>query len=150
MSNTNGDNWSAQITENIQPGTMVYYYIKAQANSGKQMTRPMPAPEGYFDFFIMDPNVSSTNNEKENETLLNAYPNPASSITCIPIETQESSYASLEMYDIFGKKVTTIYEGLINTGLTNYFINAKNYSPGVYFLILNKGEDTLRKKIIIK
>lgn len=39
--------WTAAIPQ--QPGgSTVYYYIHATANSGKQIARPMPAPEGYF------------------------------------------------------------------------------------------------------
>ena len=47
--------WTADIPQ--QPGgATVYYYIHATANSGKQISRPMPAPEGYFQFKI---NVST-------------------------------------------------------------------------------------------
>jgi agmatine/peptidylarginine deiminase len=149
MTNTNDDNWSTQITQDIPAATTVYYYITAQANSGKQMSRPMPAPEGYFDFYIMDPTVSSINSFDDIETHIDAYPNPASAITCIPIKTETSEYATLEMYDVFGKKTTTIHDGMINAGSSKYFINAKDYAPGVYFIILNKQGKILRKKIVI-
>lgn len=149
MNNTNNDSWSAQIIEDFAVGTNVYYYISALANSGKQMARPMPAPAGYFDFLILDSNVASLNKEQQNKNSLDVYPNPARAMTCIPIEADVSSYGQLEMYDLFGKKVVTIHEGIVKSGLTNYFIDANNFSSGVYFLILNKDGVSIRKKLVI-
>jgi hypothetical protein len=53
------------------------------------------------------------------------------------------------MYDLFGKKVVTIHEGIVKSGLTNYFIDANNFSSGVYFLIFNKDGVSIRKKLVI-
>jgi hypothetical protein len=149
MTNIGENNWSAQINGDISPQTMVYYYISAQANSGKKMSRPMPAPLGYFDFYITDQTVSSVNPFKDIETSIDVYPNPARAITCIPIETQTSAYASIELYDVFGKKVSTIHNGIINAGSSKFFINAKDYAPGVYFITLHKEAKVYRKKIVI-
>ena len=149
MTNNGENNWSAQINGDIPPQTMVYYYISAQANSGKQMSRPMPAPEGYFDFYIIDPNVSSVNPFKDLETSIDIYPNPAKAITCIPIETQTSANARIEMHDIFGKKVSTIHNGIINAGTSKFFINAKDFASGVYFIAMYKEGKIYRKKIVI-
>lgn len=149
MTNNGDDNWSASISQNIPVGTMVYYYISAQANSGKQMSRPMPAPQGYFDFYVIDPTIGTVNPFENVETSIDVFPNPASAITCIPIETETSEYATLKMFDLFGKKITTIHEGMINSGSSKYFINAKDYVPGVYFIALEKQGKIFRKKIVI-
>ena len=45
MSLTSNDIWSSDIT--VQT-TNVEYYIWAQATSGKTLTRPIVAPEGYW------------------------------------------------------------------------------------------------------
>ena len=51
MTNTTGDNWSADIPPQ-SAGTTIYYYISAQSNSGKSQLRPITAPDGYFDFEV--------------------------------------------------------------------------------------------------
>jgi agmatine deiminase len=43
--------WGAQIPP-YEAGTTIEYYITATANNGKQQTRPMPAPEGFFSFEV--------------------------------------------------------------------------------------------------
>lgn len=53
MTNTNGNNWSADIT--AQPfGTTVHYYVEGTANNGKVQTNPMPAPAGYRKFDVIN------------------------------------------------------------------------------------------------
>ena len=39
------------------------------------------------------------------------------------------------MYDVFGNKVKDIYKGKIEQGRQNYFINARNFASGVYFVL---------------
>ena len=66
------ENWSANIPS--QPaGTTVYYYVEANANSGKMGTRPMPAPEGWWSFDVIDPSVSIVEQSVESP-LLQAFP----------------------------------------------------------------------------
>lgn len=45
------DLWLAQIPAQ-EPGTEVQYYIEALANDGKRQVRPLPAPEGYYNFEV--------------------------------------------------------------------------------------------------
>ena len=56
MNNTDGNNWLGTIEENLPAPNSVYYYIEATANSGKTLTRPLPAPEAYFKFNILEQN----------------------------------------------------------------------------------------------
>ncbi len=51
LDNLSEDMWSASIPAQAAE-TTVYYYIEAQANSGKQQVRPIVAPEGYFRFNV--------------------------------------------------------------------------------------------------
>ncbi len=47
-----GNNWSAAIP--AQPaGANIFYYIHATANNGKQITRPIVAPEGWWKFKVL-------------------------------------------------------------------------------------------------
>ena len=46
-----GDRWIATIPAQAS-GTEVQYYIEALANDGKRQVRPLPAPEGYYNFQV--------------------------------------------------------------------------------------------------
>jgi len=149
MTNTGGDNWAAFIEENLSAPNTVYYFIEASANSGKTLSRPLPAPEAYFNFNILEQNASLSQNNVTNIEL-SAYPNPASAITCIPINCVESFEGQISLTDVLGKEVTTIYEGKFKSGLNHFFIHANDFSEGIYFIVLNSEQIKIRKRLIIQ
>ena len=147
MTNTSGDNWSGSIPVQAD-GTTVYYYIKAKATSGKEQTRPMPAPAGYWSFLCKN-NVGIE--EKTATTSMESiYPNPAAYITCIPIESNENFYGTLSMLDATGRTVKIIHEGLFESGKNNYFINASEFASGLYIVRLESDHIVQQQKIIIR
>jgi agmatine deiminase len=60
MTNIGGNDWNASIPAQAY-GTTVYYYVEGTANSGKVQTKPMPAPEGYKSFQIINVVFGCTN-----------------------------------------------------------------------------------------
>jgi agmatine deiminase len=67
LSATSGDYWSCSIPGQTA-GDSVYYYIQANAVSGKSQVRPITAPSGYWAFKVVEPaapiaqfSASSTN-----------------------------------------------------------------------------------------
>ena len=150
MTNTDGNNWSALIQENLSAPNTVYYYIEATANSGKTLSRPLTAPEGYFKFNILEQNNTSLNQNSLNGIEINIYPNPASNNICIPVNSLESCEGQIILTDIYGKVITTVYDGNLKSGLNQFFINVKKYEPGVYFLVLNSDLSQIRKTFIIQ
>jgi agmatine deiminase len=60
MVNVGGNNWEASIP--AQPfGTTVYYYVEAEAVSGKVQRRPIVAPQGYKTFKVINEVFGCTN-----------------------------------------------------------------------------------------
>ncbi|MEE3036907.1 MAG: agmatine deiminase family protein [Bacteroidota bacterium] len=164
MSNNEGNNWQGILNESIELPATIYYYIQATAFSGKTQVRPLPAPEGYFDFNIFEDTISEpvdTITEPIDTTSyaydltpfdidLGVYPNPASALTCIPIESTKAFNAKLYLTDILGKEVAQIHQGQVKAPKTNFFIRANEFTPGVYFITLELNAKVLRKKLIIK
>ena len=70
MSLTSNDIWSSDIT--VQT-TNVEYYIWAQATSGKTLTRPMVAPQGYWTIQVGE--LGSA--DFKLQTITGPFPNPA-------------------------------------------------------------------------
>lgn len=150
MTNTDGNNWSAFIEENLSTPNSVYYYIEATANSGKTLSRPLPAPEAYFKFNILEQNNASLSQSIIKNIELSVYPNPASAITCIPVNCVESFEGQISLINVLGKEVTTIYEGNFLSGLNQFFIHANNYAKGMYFIVLDSEQSQIRKRLVIQ
>lgn len=144
--------WEAEIPFPVTKGiSMPYdYYITATSNSGKTQNRPITAPNGFWSFILdFDAGIFENNNNSITK-LGDIYPNPASAITCIPVETTKEIAATIELFDMIGKKVQTIYEGKIASGNKNFFINAADFSKGIYFVKLSTKEYSVSQKLMVK
>lgn len=148
MTNTSGHTWSAMIPATNEE-TEMFYYIKATANDGKEINRPMVAPEGYFHYDVIDC-IVATEDLEIGVSLENIYPNPASAITVIPVKTTKSLEAEILVTDILGRTMETVFSGKITVGENNYFIHANQYSAGTYFVNLKTEEKIFVQKLIIQ
>ena len=122
------------------------YYIDAASNSGKTQIRPITAPTGFWSFNI---NYLDGVNELSKVNLGKIFPNPASAITCIPVEVTNKVNATLDVYDMIGKKIKNIYTGSIS-GKKNFFINAADLAKGVYMVTLKTDNYSQTQKLIVK
>jgi len=61
----------------------------------------------------------------------------------------EKQCVSLILYDITGRKVATIAEGVFESGVYSYNFDSSNLSAGVYFLVLKGKKDTVAQKVLI-
>ncbi len=80
------------------------------------------------------------------------YPNPFNPSTSISFTLGTSGHASLKVFDVLGKEVATVAEGMFNAGERNTFtFNAENLTSGVYYyrLISNAAVET-RTMLLMK
>ncbi|MBI1225505.1 MAG: T9SS type A sorting domain-containing protein [Bacteroidetes bacterium] len=147
MQNTTGtDDWVASIPHQAN-GNYVYYYISATANSSKTQVRPLAAPQGYYRFKI-DDEVSSVN-EISFLNFEEIYPNPASSKTVIPLNVGVSTKITLDLNDVFGRKVKTIFDGKIEAGQSSKYFDASTLTPGTYFVTLKTASEISSRRVIV-
>lgn len=129
MSATEDENWTALLPAQAS-GTTVQYYIEAEANSGKVQQRPMPAPEGYWEFNVLgEETVGLTTNAIIKKPV---YPNPASAMTVVPVYGLNGEKGTIELIDATGRTVEVIHNGNFALGEKNYFFDAANYAKGTY------------------
>ncbi len=131
-------------------GTEVSYYIHAMASSGKTITRPMPGADGPFEFMVESCFVSTEMLENSQTILEEVFPNPASAITCIPVQSEYATDAVVEVTDVLGRRVEVLFEGQLPAGASKYFINAAEYQAGTYFVSLKTERQTQTQKLIVK
>ncbi|MEI6408081.1 MAG: agmatine deiminase family protein [Bacteroidota bacterium] len=139
--------WTANIPQQAA-GSQVYYYIETTANSGKTFKRPMPAPEGWWKFCVFQ--STATQEPAQKADLLDIYPNPAASITCIPVNTTAATYGSIALFNALGQQIETVFTGQFPSGKSSYFMDAGRYQAGAYFIQLQTGSSTAIKTLIIK
>lgn len=147
MSSTGSDNWTGYIP--AQPdGTTIYYYIQAQAVSGKTQVRPIVAPDGYWEFECQ--NVVGMEEHIAAAGMESVYPNPAAYITCIPVECGNGFTGRLTLMDATGRTVAVIHEGEFAPGKNNFFFNAHAFASGTYIIQLESEETVQQQKVIVR
>jgi|GEM_PF-430738 len=79
------------------------------------------------------------------------YPNPFNPVTKINFDIPESGLVQLKVYDILGKEVATLVNGMQNAGYYSVSFDASKLSSGVYFYRLNaNGFSSLKRLVVLK
>jgi len=120
--------------------TTIYYYIEANANSGKSQIRPT----GYFKFHIL--NSTNSNLLTRNEFNFNVNSSNENIEINIISETQQTF--EIQIIDILGN---TIYKKnyQVNAGRNTFISNANNISYGIYIVTAKNEKSSSSKKIVI-
>lgn len=82
-------------------------------------------------------------------SLFKNYPNPFNPSTTIRFSIKTRLTASLQIYDINGRLIDTLLDGMIEPGNHKIQWNASNYSTGIYFVTLASGIQVQTQKLIL-
>lgn len=77
------------------------------------------------------------------------YPNPFNPTTTISFSLPNSAFVSLKVYNMLGKEVGTLVNGVRGAGTHSVQFNASNISSGVYFYTLHTENFTETKKMLL-
>ncbi|HAY34692.1 MAG TPA: hypothetical protein DCY06_11220 [Bacteroidetes bacterium] len=77
------------------------------------------------------------------------YPNPFNPSTTISYEIPVDGAVSLKIFDMSGKEVMTLVDGVKNAGYYSINFNASNLSSGIYFYKLSANDFTSVKKMML-
>jgi agmatine deiminase len=147
LSSIGGNDWEAFIPAHIA-GTVIEYYIHGEATSGKQLNRPMPAPEGYWYFKVLGDDVSV--NENLALEILPIYPNPAKAITVIPVSLTNASKGRVFITDAQGKEVLELFTGDVKAGETKFFFDAGQLTAGIYHVHIASELESTSQKLVVQ
>lgn len=89
------------------------------------------------------------NNLPNSPKLYQNYPNPFNPTTHIDFEIPKTSYTTLEIFNLIGKKVATLVDKKLHLGPYSVSWNALGYSSGLYFYTLNSGDFIVTKKLLL-
>uniref|UniRef100_UPI0030DDA5CA T9SS type A sorting domain-containing protein n=1 Tax=uncultured Planktosalinus sp. TaxID=1810935 RepID=UPI0030DDA5CA len=139
MSFEGDDLW---VTELSVPGdaTSIEYYIWAEANSGKTLTRPLVAPEGFWTFEIS----SLSAGDWAQQHIAGPYPNPASEKVSFNLNTI-SGEINITIHNVLGQKV---YENTIENGHGKITLDLNPRWKGALFVTFSGEFGKVHKKVL--
>jgi hypothetical protein len=79
---------------------------------------------------------SSVNNNQIKNFTLSIFPNPMNSMAIVQVQMSNVAYVTLDLFDITGRKVRSVYEGELSGGEHRFRLQANDLSSGVYFFNL--------------
>ncbi len=127
--------------------TQARYYITATSLSGKTVSRPITAPDGYFKTAAI--HISATSSIKMPE--MHIFPNPSNSLTCVEIDCPGGSDVDIRLVNSSGNVAGTLFSGLWNPNSPRVYFNAADLIPGLYFIRMSgKGIFSLKPVIVTK
>jgi len=77
------------------------------------------------------------------------FPNPFNPTTTIQFNIPKQSLVSLKVYDVIGREVSVLAEGVHSTGVYSVQFDASSLSSGVYYYKLTAGSFSSIKKMLI-
>lgn len=146
MSPVDDENWMGLIPAQ-SAGTTIQYYVEGESNSGKVQQRPMPAPEGYWEFDVLAGDLVGLENLALKKEAV--YPNPANAITVVPVRGVAGETGVISLLDATGRVVEVIHEGSLELGLKNYFFDAGNYAKGTYTVSMRTNQRIENHNLVI-
>jgi len=100
------------------------------------------------DEVILTNQITSVKNNPLTENFV-LYPNPANSIANLDFTVIQSGYMMIELFQISGKKQSTLLEKNLEPGSYSLSINGLNLQPGNYIVKVNTMGTVYYKKLLI-
>ena len=133
-----------QVTLPVRTGRHIIYSIWQRSDS----------PEAFYSTSDIDfGGVLSIDDLDGASTEINwshNYPNPFKSTTKIAYRIKDDAFVTITVYDIFGKKVSTLVNSNQFSGEHEVAFYAENLSNGVYFYIFQVGSYIESRRIILQ
>jgi agmatine/peptidylarginine deiminase len=149
MEIASGDTFVTYIPQQIN-GTEIFYYISALSNNGKSITKPLPAPEGYYRFIVENNITFAGNTSQPKEYYLSQnYPNPFNNSTVIKYSIPKEGLVTLKVYNLLGEKAAKLVNETKQTGNYEVSFDAAGLPSGIYFYRLQASDFVETKKMVL-
>jgi hypothetical protein len=98
---------------------------------------------GIWESDFHDSTVATGNSEINFNAFVNVYPNPSADGK-FQVSSSKSQISSIEVYNSVGQKV---FSGSVNKKEETFFLDE---APGIYFLKIQTGKETVFRKLVLK
>ncbi len=93
--------------------------------------------------------MTSSNTQIDNLTTLSVFPSPVQETLNVRFGLLESTQLSVNVFNAFGQKVTSIATTNYAAGSNNLTINASDMPNGIYFVTLQSDNQSITKKFFV-
>ncbi|MCL5030503.1 MAG: T9SS type A sorting domain-containing protein [Bacteroidetes bacterium] len=132
----------------------VKYYITAVDNTNKSS---VPSDQVETSGTMILPSIQSQNFAVASSSdevirdfaLVSNYPNPFNPTTIISFSVPHKSQIKLSVFDVLGREVSILADGIYETGKYEISFNASNLPSGIYFYNLTNGSSSITKKMLL-
>ncbi len=148
---SDGTTFKAAIENtNFTKDDEIQYYIEAESNNGKTMTKPITAPEGYFSFYFQPPvSVEQTESIPAAASLSSPRPNPAKGRTSIDFSISAFSDVHIAITDLLGNEIQTIRDCAMQPGSYSVTFDCTGLAQGMYFITMKTAGTQLTTKLAV-
>ncbi len=80
---------------------------------------------------------------------LDIFPNPSNNIVTINYSIYNSERFKVEIYNLIGQNIITLFDGIKNKGRYSFMWNTDNIATGTYFVKITSSKSTQTKKVQI-
>src|SRR5690606_15431144 len=141
MTNASGDTWTTHLTVPAD-AEEINYYIWAEANSGKSIARPMPAPEGYWTFNVLQ----MSTDEWATRNINGPYPNPAKDKVYFDLN-DISGKVNLRIHSVLGDK---LFDNQLENPDGKITLDLNPSWKGVYMVSFEGEFGKITRKLVVK
>jgi hypothetical protein len=129
------------------PGQVwVYYTVFARNNGGEYS---IPTDESRASIMLGSVGVIDEETLPRRISFLRCYPNPFNASVNISYGLTENSEVSVEIYNVVGQRVATLFDGQKEVGEHSINWNASVFPSGVYFARLEAGGGSETVKMVL-
>lgn len=119
-------------------GKYNYHCLNHGQNDGSGMAGTFTAVEVGVHDNLLSQSITAQN-----------FPNPFTGKTNIQLFLHDQLKGALALYDLSGKKITTIYNGIFPAGKNEFVFDGSDYPIGTYFYKLETSDGNLVKEMQI-
>ncbi len=98
--------------------------------------------------FTLLPGVLGTDDEPDQKRMPKVFPNPFTNMISIKVTGQNKEQISFSVYDSRGQVVFSTTKTQTTSGETGFSIDGSNFSPGVYYYRLERGDEMFTGKLV--
>jgi len=143
----NPDRWYAALVHGNTPYDGMYSPLTTGEDEGD--TKLQPSWVGYDNFQgKITAGVGVDDATPAAYSLSNA-PDPFNPATTISYGIAKAGHVTLDVYNVMGQKVATLYDGQRDSGAYSIRWDASDFANGVYFAVMQSGDITKTEKMML-